>query len=718
MKKTRIIRTVLNELVIFALILSITSCSYLPKKTTEQTTDASIEQSTTEEPTTSETLDLSGYYFMKHPIQEESGAYESRNVDIDIENELFQSGLGVLTYNDFFCFLTCDLKTYEKDILHEFDYEGNPICATELPCTVGGIAKSSETSAILQGYVIDDETDFKIEYYEFDFKDHSVRKLEQFDRIDGTLLDYENDKAFFQVGNHIECYDNTGKQLYQTGSLSDSNGYSSDWYVIDGTVYAKFYDKKITNSYRLMKYDESGERVYNEEFPMAGLEVISSLNDIVSMADLEGCWILNEDSFTWSRVLAWQNKETSLVTDSVQTAVSSDMEHVLIWNNLSTELYLLVKTDGNVEDNSIVLAGYHDALTYTRRYDEFSWDEEPYPIIYDDVYVKDYLDAKGNKRPDYEIEDELINDFKNGDIDVLFLTDLTHETMNYDPTTTLRKIKLLEFDGYCMDMSQFIAPYVNGSKEWLHPIPVSLYSKYASSKGLFTIPAGLPRVEGLYAKKNIKLGAEDSYAEWLEYANTKASDKPFLYYSPAGWVTQCLDYDLDAFIDYDTNQAHFDCQEFQDILVMAAQHTGFDTVLTNATKPLSTAYLSNRYIFDRLESDISDLKKVGVPSISGTGLYMNSDVIILVSSQCKNPQLAWKVIECYLDWCKEYAEYPKWSKTDGEMLQDVNLVINPDPQILDIVYQETDAYFYDNQSFEKTAAAINERVNELLKERN
>ncbi|MBQ5967714.1 MAG: hypothetical protein IJL60_08105 [Clostridiales bacterium] len=717
MKKSQRFKKLFDVVVLFAMVLSITSCSYLPKKTTEQTTDASIEQSTTEEPTTSETLDLSGYYFLKHPIQEESGSYESKTIDIDVENEWFFSQ-SVLTYNDFFCFLTWDYSSIDTAIIHEFDYNGNLICATELHYPISAIAKFSDTSAIIQVYMSFDENDLttEYEYYEFDFLDHSMRKLGQFDGIDGSLLDYENDKAFFYVEHHIECYDNDGKLLYQTGSLSNSYPYTSYWYVIDGTVYAKFYDEKTTKSYRLMKYDESGERIYNEEFPSTGLESISSSNDIVSMADQEGCWVLDEDSFTWTRVLTWQNKETSLVTDFVQTAVSNDKNHILIWNEQS--LFLLVKKDGNAEDNSIVLAGFHDALTYTRRYNEFSWDEEPFPIIYDDVYMKNYLDASGKTKPDYEIEDELINDFKNGDIDVLFLTDLTNETMNYDPSVTLRKAKKLEFEGYCMDLSQFIEPYVDESNEWTHPIPVSLYSEYASAKGLFAIPAGLPRVEGLYAKKNIKLGAEDSYAEWLEYAENKASDKPFLYYSPAGWVAQCLGYDLDAFIDFETNQAHFDCLEFESILVMAAQHTGFDTVLTNATKPLSTAYLSNRYIFDRLESDISDLKKVGVPSISGTGLYMNSDVIILVSSQCKNPQLAWKTIESYLDWCKEYDEYAKWSKNEGEELQNVSLVINPDPEILDIVYQETDAYFYDNQSFEKTAAAINERVNELLNKRN
>ena len=486
-----------------------------------------------------------------------------------------------------------------------------------------------------------------------------------------------------------------------------------------------------------------------------------------------GIWILEESTGCWRQFVDWNHAEVSQVGKEEYT-VSKDGSSIFVWDQHEIKAAFLFPDDDPAE-GKIVLKVAGELITYDEKYqwvkDTFNKQSEKYAVeLVDYESLLDpygYLDSEGYVDYDaYEkaLDDQLWKMLMNGDGPDIFVRDY--------PNSRRINSKFFEYGGLFMDLKP---AYESMGNSWKDQYLTNLTDAMENDGALYTIP--LFYFLKLYEKDmDCKMDLSATYVSWDEYMDQYAEGRALMWETGPDFLRETLCYDLSSFVDEENHVARFDTPEFCALLQLAKKHCLSQQEFDNISQRECILHWSS-FVAEDIPSILHDdylssinRERYGFISASGVEMCFWPSESVSVSASCKCEEGAWEFI-CFLlsEECQSYdirnpryslGDFPvrwdsmeamfeflenpleheafwryraigadNWSIEDEpalseeaktafvETIRSTHMVDYPDIEIIDIVMEETAAWFSDQKSMDEVIDLLNKRVQLVLDER-
>ena len=722
-------KRVANMLALLMVTSLFAGCSNDAKESSPSSTETTVSSSQTEtseetvptttEPSPLETMTPEERYFQKTPEKIDVPCYVSQKMEIQSFDDsedvcVLGSVLSDGYYYDLYYTFTENKPI--RLIIDIYDMDANHVDRQIIPVSDTGLYFESvfafeDGNLLITAY--QGERDNQTEnLFIFDTKTKQITLKNSFQMKEGEYFRqpvlYQDEKLYYPMRTYyhdeygensrerLACYDLKGNLLYISEGIPGHTSKNSDaisWFVLDGTLYGKSV-MSTPGEYDLYTFDSKGKICEQKPISYDGWQHIYNEGTSLLMENAEGVWIFDEQWTVWRPVLKWE-------TSGLKGEEGSDYYNAFYSEETGKVIYMMsvmtpdpAKTPSDYEeDRPIIVASGLDWGS-----DEFlyQWRYQVNDLAQDEIVsYRDYRsDEYGMERNAQDRLDALIQDFKLGKIDVLILDKVFQGDLN---APAMEKVWRLENGGYCLDLTPYMDPYEKGQKTWDFSIPLSIAQKMRTLGHQYVLPLTVCQDEycWLHTKSGVSFKSDSNYASWLSYAENHTGSKDMVFATKTSFLKMCLFYDLWSFIDQNERKAHFECQEFQDLLDLM-QYCDMPTVSNSGTNPYSKGLVVG--IGYGTEGS-----QVGFPSRDGTYACVFPDMVIMVSSSCKNPEKAYEIVEelmqnCTFEWDPDETALVYW----------------PELEAISFVMQESFAYLNGEKDFAQTAEDINARVNELL----
>ena len=168
-------------------------------------------------------------------------------------------------------------------------------------------------------------------------------------------------------------------------------------------------------------------------------------------------------------------------------------------------------------------------------------------------------------------------------------------------------------------------------------------------------------------------------ADMIEYYNSKPEGTSLFQYDSRESVFYTLVmYDLNSYINWETGEVSFDCDEFRNILEFVNK---FDTeqdydkeidqhqMIKDGKILLETAYFGETTDFQMYKALFdNDIRYIGYPTSDGKGSYISTNYAYSITQTSKNKEEAWNFIKTVLQGKDEYYSGFPSSKVEFEKM--------------------------------------------------
>lgn len=692
----------------------------------ETTVSSSQTETTPEEtvPTTTETSPLENMtpeerYFQKTPEIIDVPCYVAQNMEyqpVGGEESFFLLG-SVVCDGFFYDLMYSSGETQPARLLIDtYDLDANFVdrqilSVAEETYSFDGVFVFEEGKLLISG--CQGERDHQTEnLYIYDTKTKQLTLKNSFQMESGEYFRnpvlYQGGKLFYPVRKlyhdqydensreKLACYDLEGNHLYTTEGIPGHTSKNPDaisWFVLEDTLYGKSV-MSTPGEYDLYTFDAQGKICDQKKIAYDGWQHIYNEGTSLLMENAEGVWLYDTEWTVWRPILKWATSglKGEEGSDYYNALYSEETGKVIYQRSVLTPDPTKKESDYEVDQPILLASG----LEWENEEAIFQWmyqtdGQEPKELV---VYRDYESDEFGMERNVQDRLDALVQDFKQGKIDVLILDKVFQGDLN---APTMEKVWRLQNGGYCLDLASYLTPYKNGQKTWDFSIPLSTVQQMGSLGHQYVLPLTVCMDEScwLHTKNGVSFSSDANYASWLSYAKNHAGSKAMVFSTKSNFLKMCLSYDFWSFIDQDQKTAHFDCQEFHDLLDLI-QYCDMPTVNNSSTNP----YSKGQVVGIGYGTEGS---KVDFPSKSGSYACVFPDIVIMISASCKDPERAFTIIEELM-----HTYTFEWNQEETE------LVYWPELEAISFVMQEAFAYLNGEKEFDQAAADANARVNELL----
>lgn len=762
----------LSGLLAIMMILSVmTACNRSSSDAIESSvpSDSSSEsESVTEtqppEPTKGELL-------FKKNMEIEPVSFHRVNLDysLDAKKEYNADGFSsVPLENSFICLKNLsEVKGEEYTSLGtyvmEYDYEGNRLDYYQIE-EIGTeqnayfLAEGDKILIIAHRSVYRDEgSETNYQVYEFHPQDHEVIHLFDYVFPDFSEMAFEaliDGKLYAWSGRlkdptncHYQRFDLTGKLECETETIDFSKdayqytehysyGQSSEYYAGSKYFCQGFWRE---NNFYVMK-SADGDAAFDVLCFDKDLKLVDEFQtDIDSMklvlrgeqrkdyiTDRDGLYSWNEEDQEWENILSWDQLNIDYRSRNFTRNSQVLRNDRIIYINA-----LLIPGEGLEEQSdsyTIVNIAKTDSIGVGAEYadENIQTRNKSYSAYYFDDYGKIHGCTK---------LEAMLDDFRNGDLDVMVVHDLfVEEGPIIGSKENMDLIIQLINEGSCLDLSPYVQPYLDGEQKAFFDTSVDLLTLLQSQGKLCAFPVAYPwfRVDTMYSNGNVLLESDATYSDWLEYAKTQGDGNMLLCYQKEAFLEKCLSYDLYSFIDAETGKAGFDCQEFKALLQLCKDYCDVPQVLGNGVDPFANAQVTSAKILSSTGM-YSNVKKIGYPSANGTSYCLVPPVFVLISASSSHPDEAWTVVQNYVKKAESKYDHAVfgysfsvstgmvrgegWAVDEKTRLSDVRLSYLPDRELMDVVISESRKYLFNDYTLDETVTDINKKAQEVLDNR-
>lgn len=469
------------------------------------------------------------------------------------------------------------------------------------------------------------------------------------------------------------------------GNIYLSNGYSSVWiFDKDGNLLS--YVALDTNDYggiggigfigdgrlAITQYgmDGSSIKVYNEE-KKAFSDVYTGLPDNCYNSGIakgpNGGVLLNSSgglyeydlaTQTYTQILKWIDCDLNGDYVNAVTALEDGTVAVLYrdWVTDETSVVCLKKTAASevVQKQTLTYACMGISQSMQNAVVNFNKTSEEYRIV-----IKDYNDNMDYSRDDIleqykDVLNQFLNDIVSGNVPDLI-----------DPSSL--DINMLAAKGILADLNPYLdASTVLNRSDLIEPV----LNAYTTDGNLYMIPVrfNISTLAGRTSEVGEKSGwtMEDMVALAERYPEAEL----FSGSTRESFLSQCLSYDFDSYVNWKTGECSFDSPEFKSILTLAAKYPAeldWENVpsepaaLRTHEALLSELSLSEPEGWQVAEKMFDEpITAIGFPSANSTGVMVSGTNGVCISASSAHKEAAWSFIEQQFIASKVEDDWMSW----------------------------------------------------------
>lgn len=522
-------------------------------------------------------------------------------------------------------------------------------------------------------------------------------------------------------------------------------------------------------------FDDKGniEREIDEEPAFLTEEaVFDTRHQFIS--DRNGIWYV-DDRDTITNILCWENtaRDSTAFLSTTYYSISDSLEYVLIYSDKGVAQLLMPgnKDLSNRKTMKLACLGESQNEKLLWAVQEFNNSQEDYSIELIDYQLlideSKYLDSEGyidRLALDEAAMDMLWKDVVSGNgPDMIF-----RGVENYGKIHS----SYLEVGGYIQDMSSY---WYSESEAWRNQFLSPAFLRLEITGNLMAVPT-IFGLEMTVVDKDCSLETGAEISAFETYLNEHPDIPFFVWETKESFLETMLSIDLDSYIDTDENKAMFDSADFRSLLELCNNYCMSNSVYED-DHDYSTLLLQEKYVSDGSEilecmfrefseQRANPSKKIlGYPTVSGADAYVLISDAISVTQTCQDISGAWSFIKFMLShdvqsyavdhgdlpnympvrwdslneildyygdvdahkeyWTEESGDFDGWlySYSDEELqsardfISSVHHIRYPDVEIINIVLEESIAYFSGQKNIDDVISNINNRVQIVLDER-
>lgn len=250
-----------------------------------------------------------------------------------------------------------------------------------------------------------------------------------------------------------------------------------------------------------------------------------------------------------------------------------------------------------------------------------------------------------------------------------------------------------------------------------------------------------------------------SFTELYEIAQT-LPEETLIYNATGSWfLKQMLEYTLENFVDVETGQCSFDCEEFRALMYTARDHlprelpyettpetfytveglTGGELLLQMDAFVGGTQYAAEYMP----ENEAAGITVIGYPGVRGNGTVMEPGLTFSICAVSDRPEGAWAflrnyftyefqlqtgwfltfpIMESALMYSAALKRQTSYDCTDAQYEESIQLVLDAvvpelmDDTILNIILEEAEPFLQGEKDFEAVTALMESRISIYLSE--
>lgn len=698
--------------------------------------------------------------------------YNSTELEADFPEDVVYHGVfgGTVLGSSAWVFI------YEEDSFYikEYNLEGKQVGCFPIPCQLQwaeycSVFENNDSLVI----ALSDYNAFEV--IQFSTNTHEMLSEYKADQDDsmhfGDVIGYRDGVVYISMWSETGTFSCRGYQS-SDGSLAmkiEGELPSEGFFWCDNQMYAlgRQLDK---DEYELYVLSEAYQlaQVGRIKLPEYARNMRNS-NGNQYLIGGNGLWVLDEESKNWKCVVDW-TKSDVLPTQISEYSFSKNTESILLWRRDGQTISMISPgEDPTLGKTTLsVIGSFEGNEKYSWVVSEFNEQSERYSVElvdYDSILdPNEFLDSDG--WVDLEAYEEALSDYLwkqlvQGDGPDIFIRSMGDNALDS---------KYYEYGGLFVDLQQY---YANMDENWQNQFIGNVMQSTVNNGRLYTIPLSFD-IFAPEIRNNCNIGPEATYVDWNSYMNENADGRVLFWETGSDYLRRTLCYDITAFINCSTNEAHFDSDEFRSLLQLSKNHCFTQQEYENGSERESLMvfnYITASELYAALRgNEWSDTKQYGCISNSGAENCLRINEMVSVSTNCQNLEGAWEFI-CFLlsSEAQEYdlknvenslGEFPvRWDSMESlfdflknpkehesywremsigdddwtideivplsdeetleftSVLESTNLVMYADIEIIDIVMEETAPYFSGQKSEDEVIDVINNRVQTLLDER-
>lgn len=455
-------------------------------------------------------------------------------------------------------------------------------------------------------------------------------------------------RLYMTSDNLIRLFDAEGKMQ---GSIDQSNGWIHGIGTgKDGKVYISYYDQNSANGgIALTELDFDGKKLGQTytNFPNGngGGELSVGIEKDFLISDSSKVYEYDLTTQTYEVVLDWLDSDINGTYVNYVGALENGKLLAVIndWSTDETEIAYLTKTASKElpQKKQLVVGTLYDNQAMQAAAVAFNKTNEEYRIT-----IKTYIDQNNWTETSWEDGIAALNNdilSRSNCPDILDLASLN--------------IQQLAAKGVLEDLTPYLEKSSAVNKEdYLE----SIINGYTFDGKLVTIPRSfnLSTMVG----KTSDLGSEMGWTleEMMAYANANPDASLFDHYTKLSMISIMMQYNQNAFVDWETGKCSFDSEEFKELLAFAnTLPAEYDWQADERSTPVKIqageVLLDMVYIYElnsvqEYEAMYNEpVTFIGYPNAdNNSGCYFVGDETYAIASKSKNQEGAWKFIESCL----------------------------------------------------------------------
>ena len=538
---------------------------------------------------------------------------------------------------------------------------------------------------------------------------------------------------------------------------------------------------ETAGTYRLLEYSAVGEVIDHGEFAMPNqYGKIHYYNGRQYYGGEGGVWCLDEETTTWENLVLWDNSGMDIADYPPDLyIVSKDHTRILTCgqNNKNISLFK-TGSDPRAEKTKLLAIGNYVSEAVLSAIQEFNNSNSTCFIEYKNydelVDPFNYLDQDGWIDFDAYYEalfEYLWKSIKEGNGPDLLLRHTDNSGEKFAS-------RFYEYGGLLQDI---LPLWEKEDAAWRDQYYTNLIDLMKNGDALYSIPYNFDLCNYvLFDNSSEALETEPTYSDWLKYMDDHADGRVFVSQIGQEFLLNCLCYDGASFVDENSNKSMFSSQEFKDLLRLSKEYCLSEAEWNNGNygEPVMERHFIDAYFLEEIilnhEFEKNGVFKGLVSKDGGHACIMGETVSI--TSNCKDVEAAWEFIkilmspetqEYYLrqedyhdiylssfpilrssmDYLldfflnpKDHEEYWRHAYSDVDMAEDwtidmmtpmteeeaqtvrdfissVDYVYYSDIEIVNVVMEESAAYFAGQKTIDEVVAIIDNRVQTILNER-
>ena len=600
--------------------------------------------------------------------------------------------------------------------------------------------------------------------------DESDDDLSSFIKVAGIYQNTIYVKKLTEEGYKLKGYETpSGKSVFETQAVL---GDIVDFVWMHDALCAI---NRSSGKQSWIVFDDKGniEREIDEEPAFLTEEaVFDTRHQFIS--DRNGIWYV-DDRDTITNILCWENtaRDSTAFLSTTYYSVSDSLEYVLIYSDKGVA-QLLIPGNKDWDDRKVLklacLGEYQNekllwaVQEFNNSQDDYSIELVDYQLLIDE---SKYLNSEGyidRLALDEAAMDMLWKDVVSGNgPDMIF-----RGVENYGKIHS----SYLEVGGYIQDMSSY---WYSESEAWRNQFLSPAFLRLEITGNLMAVPT-ICGLEMTVVDKDCSLETGAEISAFETYLNEHPDIPFFVWETKESFLETMLSIDLDSYINTDENKAMFDSADFRSLLELCNNYCMSNSVYED-DHDYSTLLLQEKYVSDGSEilecmfrefseQRANPSKKIlGYPTVSGADAYVLISDAISVTQTCQDISGAWSFIKFMLShdvqsyavdhgdlpnympvrwdslneildyygdvdahkeyWTEESGDFDGWlySYSDEELqsardfISSVHHIRYPDVEIINIVLEESIAYFSGQKNIDDVISNINNRVQIVLDER-